>query len=486
MMEKSLGRLSVCAVILLMALTTIHTVASWKNYSTLDGTSGVWIALANDFSKGIFYRPIYGESGYGGTRYFPLCFVLQGLVARLGIGIITSGFITSFLSVALLLGAMVHVLRKNGLGTKESLIASIFVFSSTAVLLALTTIRGDALPLAFSLWGMALIDEEKPKGAQLGWASLLFSLAFAAKITAVTGLLAAVCALAACRKYRQAAGLLLLSGIGYATVLGAMYVGSGGRVFDIFRVCSSGGAALSDILKGPKKLLVIMSYNDMGALVSFVLGLACAFRFYFENLHRKWTLFFFFALGMTIFIYGSPGTNYNQLIDLHVASILLCASMYYLAKNGKREFHVATVISALFIVSLWIMSYLTYTSFLPLRKEYREIVETIGRPGVRLLSENPMIPILAGENPYIIDSFMLRLIRKGDPEVAKPLMQKLRDKQFDYILLYSADPRDEKGRRRLENDIFGEGFLPELEARYRLWKVVGRQLIYAPIKEGDS
>ncbi|MCH8209684.1 MAG: hypothetical protein IIA62_11630, partial [Nitrospinae bacterium] len=41
-------------------------------------TSGVWTAMAHDFSLGILYRPVFDEFGYGGTLDMPLVFVFPG------------------------------------------------------------------------------------------------------------------------------------------------------------------------------------------------------------------------------------------------------------------------------------------------------------------------------------------------------------------------------------------------------------------------
>ena len=48
---------------------------NFKNQYFLTHVEGVWLACAHDFLHGVFYRPLFGPLGYGGTRYFPLYFV---------------------------------------------------------------------------------------------------------------------------------------------------------------------------------------------------------------------------------------------------------------------------------------------------------------------------------------------------------------------------------------------------------------------------
>ena len=68
------------------ALALQHIVFLWIYYwpgSLPDGvTSGVWMGLAMDFSKGEFYRPLISDVGFGGTRYMPLFWVLHGTAIR--------------------------------------------------------------------------------------------------------------------------------------------------------------------------------------------------------------------------------------------------------------------------------------------------------------------------------------------------------------------------------------------------------------------
>jgi hypothetical protein len=43
----------------------------------LNLVSGVWLALAADAESGLFYRGLAHDVSYGGTRYFPLLFLMS-------------------------------------------------------------------------------------------------------------------------------------------------------------------------------------------------------------------------------------------------------------------------------------------------------------------------------------------------------------------------------------------------------------------------
>src|ERR1035438_7001751 len=63
------------ALFALVSLALVYR--GWREGVSLTPTSGTWIALAVDLKHGMFYRPMYGDLGYGGTRYLPLHFVLH-------------------------------------------------------------------------------------------------------------------------------------------------------------------------------------------------------------------------------------------------------------------------------------------------------------------------------------------------------------------------------------------------------------------------
>ena len=45
----------------------------------LNFVSGTWLALGVDLRDGVLYRPLIGELGFGGTRYFPLWIIVHAI-----------------------------------------------------------------------------------------------------------------------------------------------------------------------------------------------------------------------------------------------------------------------------------------------------------------------------------------------------------------------------------------------------------------------
>ena len=67
------------------------------------------------------------------------------------------------------------------------------------------------------------------------------------------------------------------------------------------------------------------------------------------------------------------------------------------------------------------------------------VVEFIGPTNNPIVSENPIIPVLAGQRPYVLDPWMVRLLRKHAPGFEEPLLERLRNRTFSAVVL-SADP----------------------------------------------
>ena len=59
--------------------------AAWESGNALNHVSGVWLTLADDLARGTLYRPLHARRRrYGGTRYFPLAFALEAGLVRDG------------------------------------------------------------------------------------------------------------------------------------------------------------------------------------------------------------------------------------------------------------------------------------------------------------------------------------------------------------------------------------------------------------------
>ena len=126
-------------------------------------------------------------------------------------------------------------------------------------------------------------------------------------------------------------------------------------------------------------------------------------------------------------------------------------------KNGDRRFH---------------------------RQRFEKVIAVVGGAHGPILSENPVIPLLAGQQAYVLDPWMLRLLRQRIPGFGEPLLEGLRHQDFGAVVLCMADPKTDFGKWWYETAHFGPGFAAALNQNYRLVAIFDDQRVYLPI--GDS
>ena len=475
------------AVIVLIAI--VRASYCWATDAWVNHPAGVLIAMAADLKDGVFYRPLFGPVGYGGTRYFPLYFVLHALLMKLGMPVLLSAYLLSAAAMFSLLAGVFYLLR--GLGVEPWLAAC-----AAAALLAvisgqqsLVSPHADGLASSLNVWGLALIVRPKPSHSKVLLTSLLFVLAWSAKVTSVFGLGAAFVWLMSTGLRTTAWELGVETCFGYLMVGVAMVVGSQGRVVEIFKACASGGAGLLGFAAGPWNLVVQIGRLDPAVLLFVVLALVALVQVVISGkfLRSLPALFFVAVLVVTAVIFGSPGLNENHFLDVQVASVVLIAS--WLA-HATVPLHKQLGICALAAVVL--------LATLPLLRKFKngdrrfhphrfqKVLATIGDTPKPILSENPVIPVLAGQQSYVLDRWMLRLLRRDRPEFGKPLLEGLRHQAFGAVVLCMFDPKTDFGRWWYETGHFGPGFAAALNQSYRLVAAFDDQRVYLPIADNSS
>jgi hypothetical protein len=265
-----------------------------------------------------------------------------------------------------------------------------------------------------------------------------------------------------------------------ALVLGVIQLGSHGVAFDVLRASASGGATVSDIVKAPFSL-ARQARRVPETLVFIQLGCAAFLALLF--LPKPWTnlpvLFFACVLGVTTVIFGSPGTDTNHFLDLQAASVVLVAS--WLIARNLPAFDLA---SAALIVAALAASMSLGSGLLNARSEQQrglladalKLIPDRSRP---ILAQNPLVPIAAGQRPYLIDPFMIRLIAERTPALAEPLWHDFQTQRFAAVVL-ETDPRTERARALYRSAILGERFLQEMDRNYEIAGAVGTRTVYLP------
>ncbi|MFL5421222.1 MAG: hypothetical protein ACJ79Y_10690, partial [Myxococcales bacterium] len=277
--------------------------------------SGVWTGLAVDFAGGELYRPLISDAGYGGTRFFPLHFVLHGLLIRAGLGPLAAGhLVTGIALLALLAGAFLFF-RRSDVSPGMAAAGALLLLANAPVDGALVTIRGDLLAAALNVCGLAVAL--RPRAA-LG-AALLFALAILTKQTAVPGLAAAALALFFAGERRRAVKLVVSTALCVSVGLVAVQVASDGRFLQSMLACSTAAATLAKLVRAP-----INMFNSSIAPDGFLvlLGIAALFAVPAAARRNVPALFLLATAAVTVPLFGFPGIAENHFLELDLAVVI--------------------------------------------------------------------------------------------------------------------------------------------------------------------
>ena len=467
-----------CAtVVLIVMVAAIRAIVCWENARYLTPTDGVWPVLATDLKNGLFYRPLLGPVGYGGTRYFPLFFVLYALLLKLGVPLLTGGYLLSAASVLLLMLGTYCLTTQSGAEPWLAACSAGAVLAAGSVQLSLLSIHDDGLACALNVCGLAVSAHPRPSHSRILLAAVLLTLAWSTKVTTVFGLAAAFLWLLFAGFSGRAWELAAETACGYMGVAAAMFFASGGRIVNIFAACAAAGTNLVRIALGPLHMLSVTVRDDPGLLLFLFLALLVLPA---KPLRSLPALFFMTTVAVTALIFGLPGTSWNHLLDMQVAAVVLISAWLagrdtaVLKAAGIYAFALATLLASVAVVHTFQAEDRAYPAH-----RFERAIALIGDTKKPILAENPLLPVLAGQRPYVMDPFMVRVVWDKIPNFGDPLLEGLRTQAFSAVVL-TKDAQTAAGEAWYKNDIFGPGFLSALSQGYRFASVLDEQYIYLP------
>jgi len=473
-MKPSIRLLLGATTLVVGLLSVVRAAVFWSLEAYLDAVSGSWTALAVDLAHGTFYRPLFGPLGYGGTRYFPLHFSLHALLIRCGVDPVAAGLALSAATTALLCAGVARVLRVLGAPRLLAGCCGVLVLASQTTQEALLSIKGDALAAALNLWGFAAAIAEPRTRWTLGAAATGLTLAFAAKPTAVSGLLASVLWLGLSGDRHRALALLASSAAGYAAVATLVIAGGGAAAY------GAGGAgwSVATLLAAPWEM-ARLARQVPETLVFIELGLAASVALLVMRPSRQAlaAAALLLSTGLTTApIFMFEGTDTNHLLDLHAVSVIAMGAWIDAAAADAIFAPTALALAGL-AASLSLTSGLAHAAAEQRWGSLAQVLALVADRQGPVLAENPLVPIARGERPYMVDAFMFRLLRERNPALADPLWTALRERRFAAVVL-ERDPHTERGRVWYQTAYFGPGFIDTLEEGYRIGGRVKARVVY--------
>jgi len=273
---------------------------------------------------------------------------------------------------------------------------------------------------------------------------------------------------------------LLATFAGYAAFLGLLHFGTSGRVYEIFQTCASGGANLVTILKAPIKFTVSMSGKDQGSMI-LLFWATVVFFYHFKNLVKSLpSVYLLVTLMLTVLLYGSPGIEFNHLVDISTASVLFVGYAGFSARSPDMRpsagIYVALMVFAI-LKSLWVVSD-GMTDYRQARMKYPEqLIELVMQQEGIVLSEDPLLPVFVNEKPYLLDPFMLRLAMQNDEAIHASVVSDINSRKYSAIIFI----KDPVVKKDWYSDIhFGKDFVANVLDNYQETRRVGEYVIYQP------
>jgi hypothetical protein len=456
-------------------LTIIRCAVFWPRHTYLDMAGGVWTALAFDLSTGLFYRPVVGPDGYGGTRYFPVHFVGQaGFIELIG-DPLWAGYIMSAISVGLIVWGLALILRTSGAGVSLAAGAAALVLAPQVIQRALLGVRPDALAVGFAVVGLGLLSRSRTSA--IICAFVLFGLSFTTKLSSVAGFVTAVVWLMLAGRRRQAAIGVATFILTVSAILGVTWIASDGRFMSALEA-GVGGTRWSALPMTPFTMMRLARTVPETAVV-LVIGagvwIAAVARGRARDLPA---IYWVSAMLFTLPIFAVPNTDVNHLVEPAVASVLIAG--WWAVRRPRELTDAAAILAA---ASLACSGALVW-GLMSRSSEQKwgtpaEAVALIADRSKPILAENPAVAVAAGQRAYMLDAFLFQLMTKRDPAWGVPLRDQLRDHAFSAVVL-DRDPDTERGRDWYKSGFFGAGFIEAVKENYR---EIGRskaRVVYVP------
>jgi hypothetical protein len=480
-MLKNKNLLMITACVILAFVTLIRIVITWKSYGQLNIVSGIWISLAHELSHGIFYRPLQGPLGFGGIRYAPFHFVIHAMLIPLFGDPVRAGFGVTFLSVGALVLSIYYLLRAWKIQKETALFAAFISLGCACVQWGVSNIRGDLLPAALNLWGMMFFSralyKESPR-KNLFISGVLFVLCFFTKVTTLSGISAAVTLCLYQSRKKMAAELCFIFGLGTLFLLGIVQWLSSGAFFEVFLSSARVGTSFYEVFRSPITLTHTLIFGE--PLIVQVLLLALVGRkvgSFKVNTSLPW-VFFLLNLSMTIGIFGSAGVTSNHCVDLYIAALLAVVVM---VEGRVLPYFTYDLISVGVFVSIFHMTWgLFGMDNRPMKSMMNSVLtEVKANTPVTfskqpILSDNPLINVLDGQYPYLMDFYaFVRSNPPGSPR-AEQLEEDFRTHRFRAVVV-SFDLSTPLGQNWM-----GPLILNGILKNYSLGKQLGDFFIYYP------
>jgi hypothetical protein len=456
-----------------------------------DQTSGSWMALAKFANERVLYPPLFAHGRFGGTRYMPLQIVLNAAGARVTGEYLVSSKILSYAGAVLLFGLMFFVVRRSSRSWPLALALVGGILVTNVGSHAVYSFRGDAVPAALQLGAVTVALGGTTTVVVV--AGVLCAVALMSKLSAVWAVAAITVWLGVRRRRRLLPAFLGAFAFSTAVLLGLFLAASEGRLLQ--NVYDLGGAGLP----GPKGFFLgtlddRFTFFGSWAGVMFLLA-PLAIATVALSVHRRSLTIYQLGLGaasvVLLLILADVGAGGNQLLDVAVLVAVVVAELWREAGSDESLRVVRIIIAAALLWGIggYYQTWLRGATFDAAEQllgraapccTARPLAGVIGS-GKAVLSEDPYIPVSRGQDPVVLDAFMLVRILRNHPQWQQQLLAQIDAKDFaKVVLMEPLDPSDPW----FHTYSLGAPVASALARNYQLSKSQDGYFVYTPRRQG--
>jgi hypothetical protein len=467
----------------LVALAHVHD----RNF--VSESAGSRMALARYAREGVLFPPFLEDGRYGGTRLMPIPILVHAGLSFLTGELLASGKIAGYLFYACALIAGFLALRRAGVGRGFALALMGAVTAGWVALLASLPVAYDGLSTALQLVAVGVVARRDDGRAAVG-AGVLCGLAFFSKI----GALWALVAIALWLGVRERAAVRSFLAAWFAVVAvgaGTLQILTDGWFARNVVELSSSGVGGDSLLRIAPQMAYALGLSPALAVLLVAAAFEAAIAWRQRRLHLD-HLAFLTAAVLLLGVLTRSGAIANHFLDLAIMSAILTGRLSLRLSQGPGRSALALGLG--FTMLLWTPVLGSSIAAIPaararLAADERFLREHAG-PGLRVLAENPAIPVMNGEVPVVLDPFTLATIGARHPELIRPLVARLEAQEFDRVVLQYRPDRAPSGwfadaPRGWYTSNLGTDVIRAIERSYVLIAARDRYYVYAP-RDGSS
>lgn len=455
----------------------------------VDHVSGVRIALARYANAGTLYPELYRDGLYGGTRFMPLPIVLHAASARLTGGYLVAGRLLGYLTTAGVVAATFAILRGRRCPPALNLGLSVLLLTTSAGLAASMNMRSELLPLVLQLVAVWIVSRGEGAGGTVA-AGGLSALALLSKLSAIWALIAIVLWLLP--RDRRRLAWYLAAYVGAAAVLFAVFATlSDGRILEnVLGLSTAGVTGVWSLAVSPYRFVHLLVADATTTWALVPVAIVCAWVTGRRGGNPIYAVSAASAFVVTLIVLLDVGTGANQLVDLVVLIAIVIGVSAGSLDDAADVLRTPTG-ALVGLAVLWVLAAGSLVTLAPpvlsvLKGESpasAEPLADIAGPATSMLSEDPYVPISLGQEPVVLDPFMLPRLAHSAPEAIPDLIRRIERREFDLVVL--VEPLEPVERPWWTELDLGIEVARAIARSYRFLDTVDGYYVYEPGRAGS-